>query len=347
MGTNLLGIFNVLVNSPFYNACQNNDSSLVKYYLEIISIEQINQIEPNGSTALHVASFHGHEEIVQFLLEKGACCSKRKKYNCTPLDEANTDRIKQMIRRRMNKTRFVTQSIAWMIDPDNVHFQTHQYFEMLELLVRSSKLDQLIDFIKQNDLETDLKDIDDLHTIKEYFDMAINENNPVYLLNAYTAETGFYSTLNLHITQLHPENLTDKDILRRAFYLVIIARHPNLETLSYTGITYRSMMIPYNDLERFKIGIRILTKTFSSTSKQLNVLLKSLHNHADVSDRISALCQYEIFNQRTALDIQHISLFEDKQEVLILPYSIFNIVDIKFDKDYSPEVEIRLRECEP
>ncbi|CAF1255156.1 unnamed protein product [Adineta steineri] len=136
--------------------------------------------------------------------------------------------------------------------------------------------------------------------------MAINEKDPIYLLKAYTAETDFYPKLNYHIAQLHPENLTDNDIVNRAFYVAIIARHSKLETLSYTGITYRSMIITSNDLEQYEIGTRILTKTFSSTSKQINVVLRFLYNNVDIDDRLSVICEYEILNQRTALDIQYI-----------------------------------------
>ncbi|CAF1026227.1 unnamed protein product [Adineta steineri] len=333
------------VTSRFYNACQDNNSSLVKHYLEIMSTEQINQIESNGSSALHAAAFYGHEEVVQILLKKGACCSKKNKYNCTPLEEAKTDKIKQMIRRRMNKTRFVSDSITWTLATNDADVQAHRYFKFMELFVRPPELDKLISYIKTNYLETDLKDIDDFHTIKEYFDMAINENDPIYLLKAYTAETGFYPKLNLHIAQLTSENLTDKYIVGRTLYVAIIARHPKLETLSYTGITYRSMIITSNDLEQCKIDTRILIKTFFSTSKQMNIVLRFLHNNVDIDDRLSVICEYEILNQRTALDIQYISLFEGEQEVLILPYSIFKIVDIKIDENNSPQVEIKLKEC--
>jgi hypothetical protein len=69
--------------------------------------------------------------------------------------------------------------------------------------------------------------------------------------------------------------------------------------------------------------------------------------HHNKDDRLSTICQYEIRNKRTALDIQQISLFEDEEEVLIVPYSTFTIVDIKLNKDSSPQVEIKLKEYEP
>ncbi len=107
------------------------------------------------------------------------------------------------------------------------------------------------------------------------------------------------------------------------------------------------MMITNNDLGQYKIGKRILTKTFSSSSKQLRVALRFLRKNRDAGARLSAICIYEIRNQRTALDIEHISVYPEEEEVLILPYSAFKIIDIQQNKDKTPRVEIQLRECEP
>jgi hypothetical protein len=345
--TLILNIDSVLVTSPLYNACGNNNINLVEQYLQTMSLEEVNQIEPNGSTALHVAAYRGHEEIAELLLRKGASHSIRDKYDCTPLDEAKTDKIKQMIRRQMNKTRFVSDFVEWVIATNDADFQAHQYWTKLEAFVRGAQLYQLIVYMKQNYLETALKDIDDIKTIKQYFDMAINEDDPFYLLKAYAIGTNFYSTLNAHLAQLNLQNLTNHENLSQVCYIEILAQHPKLETLSYTGIVFRGMRITKDDLEQHKIGTRILTKTFSSTSKQINTALTLLANNRDIDDRLSTICQYEIRNRRTALDIQHISVFEDQQEVLILPYTVFKIIDIKFNKDSSPRVEIKLKECEP
>ncbi|CAF4454004.1 unnamed protein product [Rotaria sp. Silwood2] len=325
-----------------YDACR-----LVKKYLQKISAEEINQIEPNGSTALHVAAYRGHEDIVELLLQKGACYTTINKYNCTPLDESKTDKIKQMIRRRMNKTRFVGDYIEWILPTDKADFQAHQYWKKLEAYGRDPKFYKLIDYIKRNYIEKDLQHIEDINTVKKYFEIAINKRDPVYLLQAYTAETGFYSALNVHLTQLRLENLTDNENLSRAYYIGIIARHPKFETFSYTGKAFRGMMITNNDLKQYEIGARILTKTFSSSSKQLNIALRFLSDNPHDDNRLSTICIYEVRNPRTALDIQHISLFQYEEEVLILPYSAFKIIDIQMHKDKSPNVEIKLKECEP
>ncbi|CAF3538249.1 unnamed protein product [Rotaria sp. Silwood1] len=312
-----------------------------------MSVEEINRMEPNGSTALHVAAYRGHEKIAELLLKKGANYLTMNKYNCTPLDEAKTDRIKQLIRCRIDKNRFVSDSIEWILSTNDADYQSYEYLKKLEAYGKDPRFYKLIVHIRQNYLERDLQHIDGIGTIKEYFDKAINERNPDYLLTAYTAETGFYSMLNVHLAQLQLENLTSQDNLSRAYYIGIIARHPHFETLSYTGEVFRGMLITTNDVKKYKVGTRILTKTFSSTSKQRNIASNFYGKATNLGDRLSTLCIYEIRNKRTALDIQHISLFQYEEEVLILPYSAFKIIDVKENNERSPRVEIKLKECDP
>ncbi len=337
----------VLATSPFYYACRDNNISLVEDYLKTMSLEEINKIEPNGSTALHVAAYRGHEKIVGLLLEKGACHTTTNKYNNTPLDEAKTDQIKQLIRNRRHAARFVGDSIEWIVATDNADYQAHEYSKKLEAYGKDPHFYQLIIYIKQNYLEYDLASIYGIDKIKKYFDKATNKKDPVYLLIAYTADTDFYSQLNVHLAQLQLESLTDQANLSYAYYIGMITFHPKFETFSYIGTTFRGMMINNNDLKQYKIGSKILTKTFSSTSKQLNEALKFLGNKRDTNEQISTICVYEIRYKRTALDIAHISEFPYEQEVLVLPYSAFKIIDIKQNKLNSPAIEIKLKECEP
>jgi hypothetical protein len=77
------------------------------------------------------------------------------------------------------------------------------------------------------------------------------------------------------------------------------------------------MVITDNDLKQYRIGIRILTKTFSSSSKALNIAMKFLSKNKSINDQLRTLCTYEIRNQRTALDVQNISLFKFEKEILI------------------------------
>ncbi|CAF1147047.1 unnamed protein product [Didymodactylos carnosus] len=300
-------------------------------------------IEPNGSTALHVASYQGRKEIVELLLQKGANHAIINKYNSTPLEEAKTDEIKQLIITRRKNTRFCSVTVEWILATNDADYQAHEYWKKLAAYGKDPKFYQFIDHIKRHYVEKDLKEIDGIDTIRYYFDRAIVKRDPLYLITAYTADTGFYSTLNVHLAQLRLENLTAEDNLSRAYLIAIIARHPKFDALSYVGTTYRGILITNDDLKQYKIGTRILTKTFSSTSKEMSVARRFVSSSGG-DHRFDAICIYEIRNQNTALDIEKVSIYEDEQEVLILPYSAFKIIDIRRDES---QIEINLKECEP
>ncbi|CAF3781653.1 unnamed protein product [Rotaria sp. Silwood1] len=241
---------NASKTSPFYDACRENNISLVEHYLKTMTLEEVNRMEPNGSTALHVAAYRGHEKIVELLLQKGASYSAINKFNNTPLDEARTDKIRQLIRRRMNHKRFVSDSVEWILQTNDADYQAHEYFKKLESYGKDRHFYKLIDYIKKNYLEQELQDIDGINTIKQYFEKAIDEKDPTYLLTAYTAETDFYTTLNVDLAKLQLQNLTAKENLSRAYYIGIIACHPKFETLSYIGKVYRGMMITGNYVKK-------------------------------------------------------------------------------------------------
>ena len=50
--------------SEFYWACRNGNVETVRKMLPNMTYEQVNQIEPNGSTALHAACFYNHPQVV-------------------------------------------------------------------------------------------------------------------------------------------------------------------------------------------------------------------------------------------------------------------------------------------
>lgn len=312
-----------------------------------MSIVDINRIESNGSTALHVASSEGHVKIVELLLAKGASPSTLNKHNLTPLDLAETDQIKQFICHYVNKTRLVGDSVEWTIANSDADFQAHNYSSKLQVYGKDPHLDRLITYIKQNYIDRDLRHIEDIKIIKLNFNKALHEQDPAYLLKAYIAETGFCPALNARLAQLQLDSLTDNENLSLAYYVGIIAHHAKFETLSFTGTVFRGLIITAAELEQHTKGTRILTKIFSSASKQRHIVTALLDNIHPQNDRLTAVCTYDIRNQRTAFDIHYMSLFQHEEEVLLLPYSAFKIMDVQINKDNSPQVEIKFKECEP
>lgn len=85
-----------------YLACRNGDVDIVKTYLMTFkeSIDDLNPLEPSvNSTPLHAASYYGHKDIVQLLLEHGCDRSKVNDYGLTAYEEAANDEIRQLFKR--------------------------------------------------------------------------------------------------------------------------------------------------------------------------------------------------------------------------------------------------------
>ena len=84
--------------SELYIACHTGDLDAVEHLLTHLSFYELNRIEPNGSTALHAATFYGHTDIVRRLVQHGAIVrTLRNKYNLTPAQETTNEEIKQLL----------------------------------------------------------------------------------------------------------------------------------------------------------------------------------------------------------------------------------------------------------
>lgn len=88
--------------SDFYLACRQGDIDFVKDYLKKYS-DNLNQFESTvESTPLHAASYNGHKEIVQLLLNHHCDRSQVNGYGLTAYEEAANDQIRQLFKRRMD-----------------------------------------------------------------------------------------------------------------------------------------------------------------------------------------------------------------------------------------------------
>jgi ankyrin repeat protein len=61
---------NELESNSMHISAKRNNKECVKYLLEIKF--PINEIKPNGTTAVSLAAYNGHKEIVQLLIDGGA-----------------------------------------------------------------------------------------------------------------------------------------------------------------------------------------------------------------------------------------------------------------------------------
>ncbi|CAF4443569.1 unnamed protein product, partial [Didymodactylos carnosus] len=139
--------------SEFYMACRANNVNAVQKMLETITVDDIDQMEPNGSTALHVACYNGHIEIVQLLLDANADRSIMNKYKCLPFDEAATEEIKELFLRAPNSNRLVsnTGAIEWDLVDDEVAEKAAEDQKIIKSLFSSaSDIDKMFDRIEKN-----------------------------------------------------------------------------------------------------------------------------------------------------------------------------------------------------
>ncbi|CAF3595346.1 unnamed protein product [Rotaria socialis] len=90
--------------SAFYWACRNGDIELAKAMAPDIPYDQLNRLEPNGSTPLHAASFFSHADVVELLLhEYGVPRNYVNQYGLTAYEEAQTERVKRLFWRVSNR----------------------------------------------------------------------------------------------------------------------------------------------------------------------------------------------------------------------------------------------------
>lgn len=72
----MFSFFTPRTNSIFDAAIQNDVATVKKFLGDTFDLQDINEIDQYGWTALHYAAYHNHVEMVKFLLENGAKTSQ-------------------------------------------------------------------------------------------------------------------------------------------------------------------------------------------------------------------------------------------------------------------------------
>lgn len=84
-------------HSEFFLACAKPDIQKVKRLLDQMSLEDVNRIESDGSTALHVACHRNNAAVVSLLLRNGADSSRKNRFQLTPYEETTNQYIKDLL----------------------------------------------------------------------------------------------------------------------------------------------------------------------------------------------------------------------------------------------------------
>ena len=339
----------------------------------------------DGNTILHEATRLGFIDIIKLVLKFDASCSLYNHNGKIPSDFAEQDDSQQIFKRSPSDSRFTLDSnnrLSKSLNEYDVKYkscshindQSHYEWELVDDLAYQKALrlrDELKPYTFKNFLEKAIFSIDKgylkshlihlnkINFIRHWFKQASQENNPFHILKAYTKCQAFTKQLNKDMARniIHDLKIgcslfscgclySTQDATRSI--TAILLYHPQFQSLNFNGKVYRGLCIKQSLFTHYTKGSRIITTTFLSTSKNRLVAecFSSSGGSIENIGYISILCIYTIKNQNhTALDITQHSEFREENEVLILPYSSFHIIDIKKDDD-NKHAEIYLEECD-
>ncbi len=177
-----------------YMACRNGDLDIVQQLLPTLTLDEINQIEPNGSTSLHAACYFNHPQIVKLLLDCGALRTTLNSHGCTAFDEAATDQIKELFPRpfaagqaRFSDDILLEHAIEW------ISIEHGPYGWWYKEFVGNKDVNKATDCILMDER---FHDTSSTHKIEYFLDKARKTQDPKWLVQAYSAETGFCHAIN-------------------------------------------------------------------------------------------------------------------------------------------------------
>ncbi|CAF1229912.1 unnamed protein product [Didymodactylos carnosus] len=120
--------------------------------------------------------------------------------------------------------------------------------------------------------------------------------------------------------------------------VTLLKFHPDTCRYQYKGVCYRGMRITENDLNSHHLNQHILNRSFLSSSIDYKVAkmfagedeqCQMRHTSNQRPLQFSCLCQYNIVQNSTAINVQELSMRLDEKEIFILPFAVFKVVNPK------------------
>jgi hypothetical protein len=345
--------------SELYCACRDGDLGTVRRLIPRTSNNNLTSLESNGSTCLHAAASNGHKEIVELIINHGVPRRIYDKDYRTPLDLAQTEEIRRYFRRSEEdaQERFSKKSTlqtTWRVDKNAVQNNSpstdwlfgediaEEYSRAVEWgSIKNRGIEKTMrKFEKYGMIPTD--ESKESKLLRFYFNEAREKNDPTFLLKAYTVESPFYKYLNEYMATGGKSKVFAK--LRgqwSGYYTGAIVKSPALDPYRFRGITYRGMEVVPQEIEQYHIGGVLTNKAFQSTSKEIQVAYRFACRERPTPGKVPLLLIYDIVDRRSAIDITRLSEYQDEEEVLLVPGTLFRVDDI--DKSRTP-FKIQLRQ---
>jgi len=334
-------------NSPseFYFACRNNDIQTVRRLLDEQPLENLDQMEPNGSTGLHAACYFKNIEIIQLLLDRGFTRRAVNRYNNKPFDESETDEIRELFKRPKTSNRFggkvsyeQEKRIWFLIDGNEQNIVQYHPSDTYD----GKRLEYGL--FNGEEILHKLGNMPKIDVIRRLFRRAIDEKDCTRLIQAYTAETDFYNRVNdyllLQIQQIIKDGSAQANSMSE-FIDTIYLNHQLHENYQFEGKCYRCLKInSHNELNIYKVGAKLINRTFISTTKDRQFAEQYVRDTENEGQK-TVMISFEIRQSKTALDIEYISEFSHEKEVLIMNNSIFKVISLTTKLNLDVEIELR------
>jgi hypothetical protein len=358
--------------NALYVACENNDIDQVRQLLPTLNKNELNKQDPNNRTALHAAALYGHTKVLELLLAREDIDqSIQNQWGCIAKDEApaqlkflfDKTSTQHEIDNTEENNDCASESIEWLDSYRNAYriaCENHTYLKRWLTKVSFTRLVEELDTGYVDNVDFGDDKIDQKILIKTYMKQAIDNNDPIPIVRAYTEKTPFVFKLNEDLANggsnfrfelsfaMSKTGYRDNDPPKgfgHYIFAAILSHHPKLQQYRhYIGTTYRGMNIKRSDLDQYEKGEFILTRTFLSSSTDHNVAQNFLNDHPlDSTPNYRVICTYHIRNAPTTIDVHTISTYPNENEILIIPFTTFKIISIK--KNLDDITYIELDEC--
>ena len=347
------------------------------------NIEKINPTDFASNEVLMIATCHELNGIGEIFLTYRAFQSlKNALYKSSVRDVLIMNELRRLLSENLNLFHFQEEIeddddyIAWSLVGDNLINKRKEFRQQIDLCKTYDNqnhsvirlLIEIIDYyIKEYLVRKERFPASEIEKLEMYFQQAIQEKNYLkYFIKVYTTSSKFHRVLNKHLA-LYVLDYFDINSYSSGYRLInclvyivtLIINHPDIHKYQYNGTTFRGLRMTENALEHYRIGNHILNRSFVSTTKDRAIAeifagndqpngLEPFPNDCGLK-KASVLLKYTIKQNQTAIDITQLSMIKDEEEILILPFSVFQVknrTESRSDVCSSVLIEIELEECE-
>ncbi|CAF1367288.1 unnamed protein product [Rotaria sp. Silwood1] len=323
--------------SIFYLACRSGDIDMVKRMLTTMKLKEINRLESNGSTALHVAVWYGHLEIVELLLKHGCSTTTINKYGKTAVEECRDERIRQVLQSSLvicdNNERRNNQvcQLKWWQIYENINNEDKSVLATKIMKLRLTTY--LINQFKTNEASrTDhIKKI----VFQTYDTNYWGRDSAVLSILEKFEKTDDLKYLIILLSKLTPffKYIYHKE--DEMFVMELLIGLSEFKHSFFVGRAYRGEILTTTELDFYLWTYHhrasfIEMRRIKCASKSRSVAERYSTRSNLYEDKISTLFII-YFNEpcETTIDNSEFSGFPDAQEIFIIPGTFFEVTSVK------------------